>query len=257
MPDYTNATIRPYLANLLLRTPNHTIAPPEAQRILRSELSFSADDLIIDRSGETHWWHRVLSVADQLRKSGVLLPDNPKHRAWSLTSPNGVAWAMKVAATLDVQLPATGTPDQTDPDVRKAVEDRAVELAEMWYESHGYATGRKGKPYDLDCVRESPHDHRHVEVKGCQEDNPATIILTAGELLHARESKVPVDLIIAAAISVEENSGKFIGKGGRIFRHIKGWRPLDADLHPTQYSYAIPSVEKNKWHTVAIHHPHH
>lgn len=95
MPDYTNATMKPHVASVLLRSANGTVKYAEARRILENELDFSPNDLVIDEARIPHWWHRVLSVVHGLRKDQVLEP--PGGRRFTLTRPRGIAWAQQVA----------------------------------------------------------------------------------------------------------------------------------------------------------------
>src|SRR4051794_7173449 len=102
MPDFTSATIRPHLARVLLQAPNHAMIPAQLKTQLQNELTFTPDDLLIDESGEPHWWHRALTAVNSaggLRPRGLLRPHNPAEgNIWRLTEPNGVGWAGEVQA---------------------------------------------------------------------------------------------------------------------------------------------------------------
>lgn len=244
MPDFTTITIRPHLARVLLHAPNHAMIPAQAKAQLQNELTFSPTDLVIDATGEPRWWHAALTAVNSaggLRIRGLVHPHNPAEgNVWRLTDPNGVAWAEEVQAMLQGVATLPKVAYQPDARIRKAVEVRALEVTEAQYRLEGYEPHRVGRPYDLDCVRALPPYRRHVEVKGFQDENPLTVILTAGEVKHARESPVPVDFVIVVGISIAGDAGQITANGGSIFRHVRNWNPLDAHLAPTHFSYAFP-----------------
>lgn len=161
------------------------------------------------------------------------------------------AWRAKTAGDNAAQEPsapdgkeddvptAPGAGYQDDTETRRAVELRAVEIAEAIYRDAGYAIARVGKPYDLKCTHSSSREERRVEVKGRQDNEPTTVIVTSGEVKHTREARCAVDLLVVAGIRVSSPEGQRVATGGTIYCHVRDWSPADEDLAATQYQYRL------------------
>ena len=159
-------------------------------------------------------------------------------RSWQRRNPGPVPVGAQTPPEVTVANQGPGY--QHDEEIRQAVENRALDVAEGVYSTRRNTIGRVGRPFDLDCHRQAPPDHRRVEVKGLQAECPADIIVTDGEVRHATESPFPVDLLVVAGIQIQKRGGRIVASGGRIHRHIEGWAPAGCRLTPTQYRYHLP-----------------
>jgi hypothetical protein len=129
---------------------------------------------------------------------------------------------------------------ERDSKTRKAIEDRAIVVAKETYESQGYTIEEVGKPYDLRCLRNS--EEVRVEVKGTR-SNGESVIVTVGEVEHARKASCRVDFVLVTGITViAEPKGGVIADGGDIACHIKDWKPAEGDLTPTEYRYSTQNI---------------
>jgi len=127
---------------------------------------------------------------------------------------------------------------------RKAVEMHAVRMAIAHYSGLGFLVEEKGKPYDLLCTPTNacPGETSivHVEVKGSL-GSAKTVHLTRNEVADAKsDGSWRSDLYIVSGISlIQDATGQWTAKGGAA-RCIENWRPLDDDLTPIEYLYAVP-----------------
>lgn len=134
----------------------------------------------------------------------------------------------------------------TDPDQRKAVERRAVDLAKAHYEALGFVVQEKGKPFDLLCtpgpLAAPGLPVVHVEVKGST-SAAASVHLTKNEIADARQPGKGwrSDLYVVRWIElVQDNVGAWSGIGGDQEVHVN-WSPHDDDLTATDFVYRVPS----------------
>lgn len=119
--------------------------------------------------------------------------------------------------------------------LRKCIEEYAVARAKAHYENQGAKITTLGKPYDLKVELGSLE--RHVEVKGTTAEGPNSVVLTMGEVRHARTWQ-GVDLFVVDGIRYELRDGNYHLSGGE--NHIwRDWLPADDDLHPTEFSYEL------------------
>ena len=124
----------------------------------------------------------------------------------------------------------------SDPALRKAVEQHAVNSAK----SHYFAAGATeiielGAPYDL-LVRGLGPD-RHVEVKGSTLDAVA-VELTVNEVVHARDFP-KTDLVVVDQIEWSGDSTRgFVTAGGNL-RIWSDWTPADDALTATLFRYEL------------------
>jgi hypothetical protein len=124
---------------------------------------------------------------------------------------------------------------------RSAVEIRALEVAEAFYESRGYRTRRRGRPFDL--IARGNGERRTVEVKGLRSHQPVRIDISAKELKHARRHPRH-DLIVIGDIQTDGDTAS----GGRIVHYQQNWRPDRSDLKPTQFRYLLPRTPEEVCH---------
>ncbi|MFD0687368.1 DUF3883 domain-containing protein [Actinomadura fibrosa] len=145
----------------------------------------------------------------------------------------------------------SGVGRQADPAKRRAIEQRAVEMAKEHYAAEGWEVEELGKPYDLRLTRHGAE--RHVEVKGTT-GALGSVELTINEVLHAREFS-DVDLCVVTDITVTEvapaaelgtrpgveatNVRCYVASGGT-FHIWPDWSPADEDLRATRFEYRVP-----------------
>ncbi|MDH6234932.1 hypothetical protein M2281_005553 [Mesorhizobium soli] len=117
---------------------------------------------------------------------------------------------------------------------RKAVEQRAMDVAAQFLRSKGYAVRdtSASNPFDFEATLSGKQIK--VEVKGTTSDRADGIFMTANEVeLHMSE-KGNTGLIIVSSIRLSENSGVFSGSGGNV-EWLLGW-DIDAWLRePTAF----------------------
>ena len=106
----------------------------------------------------------------------------------------------------------------SDPKIRKAIEKRAMKVAQEHYEGEQYTVDpekHRNESYDMECKKDG--STLHVEVKGTQ-GSGEKIILTGREIEHAE--KQPMELCVVWGIHVKE--GKGLGGTLTIYRD---WNP--------------------------------
>jgi len=122
---------------------------------------------------------------------------------------------------------------------RTAIERHAVLLARAHYLDLG-ATEivELGKPYDLRVTLDGAE--RHIEVKGSTIPEVESVLVTQGEVLHARDW-TKTDLVVVDGIQLAQDAdGQVTTSGGRL-RSWSDWTPAERDLRPTHLRYSIPS----------------
>jgi hypothetical protein len=130
---------------------------------------------------------------------------------------------------------------EADPEVRRAVEVRAMDLAKEHYAKLGFehTDTASTHPYDLLCTKSGVEEVR-VEVKGTR-GTGTEIELTAGEVENTRGSDWRTDLFIVSGIVVDRRDGTITTAGGSI-KVVEGWRPAGEDLTPTRFRYVVPAT---------------
>lgn len=117
---------------------------------------------------------------------------------------------------------------------RKAVELRAMALAEQWLRDNGYKPKdtSANKPYDFEAKR---GDYTiFVEVKGTTSDAANAINMTHGEVDLHRNNKGQTALLIVTGIRLQEEASNPMATGGTLEPHI-GW-DIDAwSVQPTAF----------------------
>ncbi len=117
---------------------------------------------------------------------------------------------------------------------RKAVELRAMTLAEEWLSKEGYALKdtSKNKPYDFSARK--GEDELFVEVKGTTSENAYAIAMTHGEVALHRNNKGQTALIIVTGIRLHKD-GKNPKAFGGALEALVGWDIDDWSLDPTAF----------------------
>jgi hypothetical protein len=127
-----------------------------------------------------------------------------------------------------------------DSELRKVLEDYAMDAAKRYFESAGYDVEdhSNNQSYDLCCRKNQ--DLLYVEVKGTRTNGEA-IVLTAGEVEFARRHKGQTALFLVHSITVSEN--KQVATNGQN-RLIESWDVAEGSLRPVSYLYELPSTKR-------------
>lgn len=132
---------------------------------------------------------------------------------------------------------------ESDPAVRKAVEGRAMAVAEEHYRAQGFLVENTAsrRPYDLRCTRAGLEVR--VEVKGTRGDG-AKVEVTIGEVLNARSKQWRTDLFVLREIGITWENSAPVGIGGRP-HIIEGWQPEDDDLEAIRFrcTVSVPPLD--------------
>lgn len=126
----------------------------------------------------------------------------------------------------------------SDARVRKAIDQRAMDLAETYYGVLFPTVDNTARtePYDFRC--KGPGGEVRVEVKGSTGDGTA-ILLTTGEVANAHGSEWRTDLFLVTHIVIEQTPDGPHATGGNT-RVLEGWLPKADDLSPAVYRYRVP-----------------
>ena len=123
----------------------------------------------------------------------------------------------------------------TNQQLKKAIEEYAMEKAFEHYKSQSYATfdvsKKKNKGYDIEC--EKPGSTKFVEVKGTHK-NGWCVLVTANEVKTAK--KKPVDLFIVNKINYRWIDDEFECYDGEV-RIISPWNPKSNKSSLKEISY--------------------
>jgi len=128
------------------------------------------------------------------------------------------------------------------PEVRKAIDKYAMREVEAYFVNLGYRVEdvHRSRPYDLLCSRAS--ERLHVEVKGTKSKGER-ILLTSGEVRHARSNAEHMALYIQRAVHVTYKDGRPTAAGGEPVVRIP-WDVDEGTLEPLCFFY--------KWHKWAV-----
>jgi hypothetical protein len=112
---------------------------------------------------------------------------------------------------------------QSDPRIRKAVEDRAMQVVRLYFNRFSLKNTSKTHSYDYSYLDDQTE--RYVEVKGSQQEDPS-IILTRNEVAFARQHSAYMELCVVHSIVVKDGPDP-IATGG-VLEHFPQWNP---DMH--------------------------
>lgn len=134
----------------------------------------------------------------------------------------------------------TGQGYRVDPEVRRAVEKRAMVVAREHFEKRWKVKDvSSNHPYDLDCRNLETGAELRVEVKGTT-SNGAKVILTPNEVRNARDHKENVALCIVANIQVARGRDGKVNATGGTLRVYKPWEIDKGNLMPMGFEYEPP-----------------
>jgi transposase-like protein len=140
-----------------------------------------------------------------------------------------------------VRNPAPGSKGQgfglSQPE-RKAVEMRAMHVARSLYEDEGWKVIDKSASHPFDLLATKGKQERFIEVKGTT-GLGRSVILTHGEVDHARAHARDSALVIVSGIILAGTNGEYAASGGEISTHADPWTVIDTNLKATQYRYEI------------------
>ncbi|VFQ46898.1 protein NO VEIN domain-containing protein [Desulfoluna butyratoxydans] len=121
---------------------------------------------------------------------------------------------------------------------RKAVELQAMKIARKVYEDKGWKVVDKSlsQPFDLLATRNNKR--RFIEVKGTTGEGKS-VILTHGEVNHAKSFDRESVLVVVANIHLEKTGDNWTASGGEISTHLDPWLISLSDLQATQFKYII------------------
>jgi hypothetical protein len=122
---------------------------------------------------------------------------------------------------------------------RQAVELHAMELARERLEDDWDVDDVSAhRPYDLHCRRGD--EELRVEVKGTTGDG-TILLLTPGEVRHARDHAPAVALVVVAGIALiaDAETEEVFAEGGAV-TIVRPWDVDDGELRPTGFEYHRP-----------------
>lgn len=123
---------------------------------------------------------------------------------------------------------------------RLAIERHAVQRAKQHYFDLGAAEVEElGQPFDL--IVYGLGAVRHVEVKGSTAAPLATVELTVYEVAHAAHHQ-PTDLVVVDQIQMSTSPIHGPEATGGRLQVWTDWKPEEAALSPTRYSYELPAA---------------
>lgn len=133
----------------------------------------------------------------------------------------------------------------SNPKLRKAVEEHAMEIVKQHYQKKGIDLEDKSKTCSYDFSYTVQGKQRFIEVKGSQLKNPA-IILTRNEVEFARENQRQMELCVVHSINVD---GKDDPKAsGGILECFPQWNPDNHELSAMQYECCLNrDLVDSKW----------
>lgn len=129
---------------------------------------------------------------------------------------------------------SSGGQGRQSPRVRKAIELHAMDVVEAHLKADGWTVANESKtqPYDFFATRKNAI--RYVEVKGTTGGGDA-IIVTVGEVKHARAHPQETLLAIVSGIAVDETDPKSPVCSGGTLRIVEPWVPADEELEATVF----------------------
>ncbi|MGE8096353.1 protein NO VEIN domain-containing protein [Pseudomonas fluorescens] len=121
---------------------------------------------------------------------------------------------------------------------RKCVELHAMGIARKLYEDAGWSVidTSASQPYDLFAALNA--EKRFIEVKGTTGEG-ASIILTSGEVIHAKANPQECALVVVSEIRLENGADGLYASDGKVSTHLDSWCPEEDSLEATQYRYRI------------------
>jgi hypothetical protein len=181
--------------------------------------------------------------------AGLIEPAELDYETWReanplLTGSTLTAAAPEVAsAIMDTEIAAgrpRGQGRRATAAERRAIELRAMDVSRAALEAEGWVVNDVSAvaSYDFECIKTASGGQLHVEVKGTTGDGSA-VLLTPGEVRHAREDATPkaLHVVHGIALAVDPESGEHEASGGEL-EIVDPWSIDDhGELLPTGYEY--------------------
>lgn len=170
---------------------------------------------------------------NQIKKELESATKTPKKRPKKYTAS---AREQRAAADASEKAYAKGQGYQLDSELRKALEDYAMDAAKKHFRSLGYKVEdhARNHPYDLKCSKAD--QTVYVEVKGTQSAGES-VILTAGEVNFGHKHSEQMALYLFHSIVVASD-GKSLS-GGQPYL-LMPWELDKTDLAPLSFKYQVP-----------------
>lgn len=194
---------------------------------------------------EREVWDRFEGRTDELRSLADELRAGVRPGLGVLPDPDA-AQAPEVEQARDTAAEAAGNrrrvqrrAARVSPAARRAIERRAMEMAETHYTDLGWEVEDVSAThsYDLRCHRQE--EELHVEVKGTTSDRPA-VVLTANEVVHARGGHA-VALVFVSQIKLRNREAPTVTAHGGVLRAIDPWAIDDGALEALSFAYQLPA----------------
>lgn len=119
---------------------------------------------------------------------------------------------------------------ETNPEIRRMIEEHSVRVATRYFEKLGYKVHPKGKPFDLLCVKKG--GEKFVEVKGTRTDG-STVALTRNEVDFLTKNARSAAMFVLHSIKIKP--GKRPKAFGGRMRLIEPWNPSCGELKPITF----------------------
>ncbi len=126
---------------------------------------------------------------------------------------------------------------ETNPKIRKAIEDHAMWRATRHFERQGFTVKPKGKPYDLHCTKGT--ETRFVEVKGTRSKGES-VALTRNEVEFLGKNAGASSLFILHSVEVKPGKNPKASKGK--IRMLEPWDQSRGDLRPISYLFRLEAT---------------
>ncbi len=133
---------------------------------------------------------------------------------------------------------SSGQGFQSTPEVRRAIELKAMNLAIDYFQEKGWIVEdvSQRESYDLKCTRQQ--EEVYVEVKGTTSEG-SQILLTPNEVLHTQQNYPNTALFVVSRLQVN-NSGEEVEVTGGEIQLIMPWLLKDDDLKAIGYECRVP-----------------
>ena len=120
------------------------------------------------------------------------------------------------------------------PEARRAVEMRAMQVAEAWLRTEGYAVKDCSAlhPFDFEAARGG--QVLKIEVKGTTSDWADAVLMTKNEVDLHRTEKGATALILVSKIQLSKHGTDYVANGGHI-EVLIGWDILEWEIEPTAF----------------------
>ena len=151
----------------------------------------------------------------------------------------------EISEVIDVIADITGKPRKSsgqgfrsNPEVRRAIEMRAMRLAIDYFQDEGWLVEdvSQKESYDLRCTRQK--EWVYVEVKGTTSEG-SQILLTPNEVVHNQANYPNTALCVVSHIKINNLEDNIQATGGEV-KLLMPWLLTDSDLKALGYECRVP-----------------